>query len=98
MPLDLLTRAEPAHQSTPPTQEPDPDAWDAPENCIIPEQPETFVYLNHEGSIVIRQRAAVFDDDPFIIIRPASALTLCRAILDAAEAAGLTAADLEDRP
>jgi hypothetical protein len=40
--------------------------WGDPELDIIPEQPETAVYLNPRGQLVIRQRRETFGDDPFV--------------------------------
>jgi hypothetical protein len=54
--------------------DPEPDSHDFDwladaVDIVIPEQPETAVYVNTAGAIVIRQRAD-YDDDPIIRIRP----------------------------
>lgn len=40
--------------------------WCDPDLAIIPEQPETAIYINPRGQLVIRQRGNVFEDDPFV--------------------------------
>ena len=44
----------------------DDDEWDDNENCVIDEQPQTWVYLNPREQIVIRQRREVHEVDPFV--------------------------------
>jgi hypothetical protein len=52
-----------------PYESPDRDEFDwADERLVVlPEQPETAIYFNSKGSLVIRQQRP-FDDDPFIVI------------------------------
>ena len=38
------------------------------ENVVIREQPATAIYFNPEGALVIRQKAAYPDNDPFVYI------------------------------
>jgi hypothetical protein len=45
------------------------------ESRIIPEQPETAVYLNPNGAAVIRQQGE-HGEDPFVIIQPEYITTL----------------------
>lgn len=51
---------------------------------VIELQPETFVFVNESGAVVIRQVAEIFDDHPFVHIRPEFAERLCAAIMAAA--------------
>jgi hypothetical protein len=46
-------------------EEPEPK-WDD-DDPIVAEQPSTWVYWNTRGQVVIRQRAEVFEDDPFVM-------------------------------
>jgi hypothetical protein len=40
------------------------------EGVVIREQPATAIYFNPNGDLVIRQKAAYPDDDPFVYIEP----------------------------
>jgi hypothetical protein len=53
-------------------------------SIVIHEQPETAVYLNPSGQIVVRQRQWP-DDDSFVYVSPEFAGILVRAIMDAAD-------------
>jgi len=58
-------------------------------DIVIPEQAAIAVYLNPRGDIVIRQRAEWCEEhDTVIVLAPAHASTLARAILDAAGEGG----------
>jgi hypothetical protein len=47
--------------------------WLNDNSVVLREQPETAVYFNADGALVIRQRAAWNqDDDPFVFINPAN--------------------------
>jgi hypothetical protein len=47
--------------------------WSADNSVVLREQPETAVYFNADGALVIRQRAAWNqEDDPFVFISPAN--------------------------
>jgi len=47
--------------------------WLNDNSVVLREQPETAVYFNRDGALVIRQRAAWNqDDDPFVFISPAN--------------------------
>jgi hypothetical protein len=47
--------------------------WLNDNSVVLREQPETAVYFNADGALVIRQRAAWNqDDDPFVFISPAN--------------------------
>jgi hypothetical protein len=54
-----------------PDKKPEPEAkdfdWNADDSIILREQPETAIYYNPEGSLVIRQRGWP-DEDVIIII------------------------------
>ena len=55
------------------TPETDPDFdWDDPEAVVLREQPETAVYWNPKGELVIRQRRDYPDEDQFIYIAAAN--------------------------
>lgn len=60
-------------------------SWDDPDLDIIPEQPETAVYLNPRGQLVIRQRRETFGDDPFVFFdldRVARLIELLKEVLE----------------
>lgn len=47
--------------------------WLNDNSVVLREQPETAVYFNRDGALVIRQRAAWNqEDDPFVFISPAN--------------------------
>jgi hypothetical protein len=51
------------------TQEPSGDfSWDDAEAVVLHEQPETAVYWNPNGDLVIRQRRHWPDDDVWVVI------------------------------
>jgi hypothetical protein len=52
---------------TSPQQDADDFDWSG-ENVVIREQPATAIYFNPEGALVIRQKAAYPDNDPFVYI------------------------------
>lgn len=44
--------------------------WSDEEIFKIPEQPETALFLNPHGAVVIRQTRALDDDDVWVVIQP----------------------------
>jgi hypothetical protein len=60
---------------------------DVGEDLVIHEQPETAVYLNTSGAIVVRQRAASGDEDEDVVavIRPEFAAALIGRVAELAE-------------
>jgi hypothetical protein len=51
----------------PPLEE-DEESWQNDETRVLHDQPETFLYINKLGQIVIRQIAEVFEDNPWVRI------------------------------
>jgi hypothetical protein len=60
---------------------------DVADDLVIHEQPETAVYINTTGAIVIRQRAASGDEneDTVAVIRPEFAAALIERVAELAE-------------
>lgn len=54
------------------------------ECLVIEEQPETYVFVNGAGAVVVRQVGPAYSDDPAVYIRPEYARRLCDAIMAAA--------------
>jgi hypothetical protein len=49
---------------------------------VITEQPETAVYFNNKGDLVIRQRNAMGEDDPFVYIAKSNHMVFLEALCD----------------
>jgi hypothetical protein len=59
-------------------EEPNPE-WDD-DDPIVAEQPATWVYWNTRGQVNIRQRAEVFEDDPWVTFNIENVPALIRAL------------------
>lgn len=46
------------------------DGEDGAEDRVIPHQPETGVYKNLKGAVVIRQRSTGDNEDPHVTVQP----------------------------
>ena len=58
--------------------------WVNSSSVVLREQPETAVYFNPEGALVIRQRDPNSDmDDPFVYIQPNNQAAFLDALCDA---------------
>jgi hypothetical protein len=64
--------------------------WDDDDNRVIPEQPETWCYLNPNNQIVVRQKHSdpSRDDDPFVFFGAEHVPQLIAALQELAECAG----------
>jgi len=51
---------------------------------VLREQPQTAVYLNAHGDLVIRQRGDSYEDDPYILIAIHNVARVARAMLEMA--------------
>lgn len=51
-------------------------------DVVVQHQPETAVYINPNGAIVIRQRDEMGDPDPYVFLSPDAARRVVAAILD----------------
>src|SRR6185312_3128199 len=56
----------------------------AEEEAVLREQPQTAVYLNAHGDLVIRQRGDSYEDDPYILIAIHNVARVARAMLEMA--------------
>ena len=69
----LLTVIEGTAEPKPPLEPTGDFDWLNDNSVVLREQPETAVYFNRDGALVIRQRSAWNqEDDPFVFISPAN--------------------------
>jgi len=69
----LLTVIEGTAEPKPPLEPTGDFDWLNDNSVVLREQPETAVYFNRDGALVIRQRAVWNqEDDPFVFISPAN--------------------------
>jgi hypothetical protein len=67
----------------PKEDEEDEDRWDSDDSRVIHDQPETFLYINQKGQIVIRQ-IVDFHDNPFVRFELDHARTIATRIVELA--------------
>jgi hypothetical protein len=56
--------------------------WVDNEAIVITEQPETAVYFNAKGDLVIRQRSPLGEEDPFVYIAKSNHMVFLESLCD----------------
>lgn len=64
----------------PPDDDDDKFSWIDDTNIVIRAQPETAIYWNGCGQLVVRQNGGGYDDDPFLYFDPRNLPALIEAL------------------